>query len=371
MFGNVLFPYHAERIGPLADPPEAFYTNDSGAIVPWPRIDVGTEYDLSFKRPTTELLRSPLVRSRPHPRHRYLDVPPPGRLRYDIVPLAERIFEGARTTAGKVARLENWFVRNRFRYDDHVVWTAGDDRLRRFLDETRTGDCVYFATATALLLRCAGVSTRIVVGYNSWEWDGASRSYAIRNESAHSWLEVWARPYGWLPVDPVTWVPRRLGAGPEEEDLGTAEAGPARLPSAVVILGLGAVALVLLVNALRRPRRARRPRPGAPAAEETPLADAGELPEIPVPHGSDPAGRVLHAYQDLQRGLQPARRHRLPEQTPREHGRHVSRGDAVLVEDFGVVNDAVYRVVYGEGEVESGEAERVEKSCLRIRRQLS
>lgn len=57
--------------------------------------------------------------------------------------------------------------------------------LAAFLLEHRRGHCEYFATATTLLLRAAGIPARYAVGYAVAEPSGAE--YVVRDRHAHAW----------------------------------------------------------------------------------------------------------------------------------------------------------------------------------------
>ena len=70
----------------------------------------------------------------------------------------------------------------------HAV-TSNETALARFLLHTRSGHCEYFATATTLLLRHAGVPTRYAVGYSVQE--GSGRKYVVRARHAHAWTLVY------------------------------------------------------------------------------------------------------------------------------------------------------------------------------------
>lgn len=79
--------------------------------------------------------------------------------------------------------------------------------LSRFLLKTRKGHCEYFATATVLLLRQAGIPARYVVGYAVHE--GSGRKYVVRQRDAHAWCLVWNSQRGqWQDFDttPASWV---------------------------------------------------------------------------------------------------------------------------------------------------------------------
>ncbi|MEE9385987.1 MAG: DUF3488 and transglutaminase-like domain-containing protein [Nannocystaceae bacterium] len=82
--------------------------------------------------------------------------------------------------------------------------TPGDaDPVEGFLFETRAGHCEYFATAAAVLLREAGVPTRVVNGYLGADWNHIGRYYAVRQANAHSWIEVHFGDLGWVTFDPT------------------------------------------------------------------------------------------------------------------------------------------------------------------------
>ncbi|MEO1791403.1 MAG: transglutaminase-like domain-containing protein [Cyanobacteria bacterium J06629_19] len=56
-----------------------------------------------------------------------------------------------------------------------------------FLLNTQAGHCEYFASATALLLRGAGIPARYVVGYSVHEFSPLEGQYIVRSRDAHAW----------------------------------------------------------------------------------------------------------------------------------------------------------------------------------------
>ena len=79
--------------------------------------------------------------------------------------------------------------------------------LGRFLLNTRSGHCEYFATATVLLLRELGIPARYTVGYAVHENSGSK--YVVRQNDAHAWCRVWnVQKKQWEDFDttPGTWV---------------------------------------------------------------------------------------------------------------------------------------------------------------------
>lgn len=73
--------------------------------------------------------------------------------------------------------------------------------LPDFLFETRKGNCEYFATAAAILLRHAGVPTRLVTGFLASDWNEWGRFYDVRQSEAHAWIEAWLPGRGWTLYD--------------------------------------------------------------------------------------------------------------------------------------------------------------------------
>jgi len=79
--------------------------------------------------------------------------------------------------------------------------------LARFLLETRSGHCEYFATATVLLLRRLGVPARYAIGYAVHETSGSG--YLVRERDAHAWCLTWDNDRKqWVDFDttPASWV---------------------------------------------------------------------------------------------------------------------------------------------------------------------
>ena len=92
----------------------------------------------------------------------------------------------------KVQALKTFFQEN-FRYTTHLKTTNQVDRtaLINFLTDTREGHCEYFATATTLLLRAAGIPTRYVVGFAVREESNNRGEYLLRGSHAHAWCRAY------------------------------------------------------------------------------------------------------------------------------------------------------------------------------------
>jgi protein-glutamine gamma-glutamyltransferase len=106
-----------------------------------------------------------------------------------------------------VRRVQAFFAQ-KFQYTTQLTPAhaarRGESALARFLLTTRSGHCEYFATATTLLLRYAGVPTRYAVGWSVQE--GKGKKYIVRDRHAHAWT-LWWDGRNWLDLDttPSTW----------------------------------------------------------------------------------------------------------------------------------------------------------------------
>jgi hypothetical protein len=85
--------------------------------------------------------------------------------------------------------------------------------LSAFLLEHREGHCEFFATATVLLLRQAGVPARYAVGYSIQERSGAR--YVVRERHAHAWCLAYLDGR-WRDIDttPANWHERESSQAP-------------------------------------------------------------------------------------------------------------------------------------------------------------
>ncbi|MGI9105543.1 MAG: transglutaminase TgpA family protein [Pyrinomonadaceae bacterium] len=107
---------------------------------------------------------------------------------------------GNRYDAARV--IESYFQQN-FRYTLEMK-SGGADPLADFLFRVREGHCEYFSTAMAVMLRSAGVATRVVNGFQLGEYNDAADVYTVRQSDAHSWVEVYfPETRAWVTFDPT------------------------------------------------------------------------------------------------------------------------------------------------------------------------
>lgn len=90
----------------------------------------------------------------------------------------------------------------------------GDDPVDDFLFGTRRGFCEHYAAAFTLLMRAAGIPTRVVTGYQGGELNPLGDYLIVRQRDAHAWAEVWLADRGWVRIDPTAAVaPHRIEHG--------------------------------------------------------------------------------------------------------------------------------------------------------------
>jgi hypothetical protein len=123
--------------------------------------------------------------------------------------IAEMKISGA-TEEQKLLAVQHFFD-TKFSYSTWLgpdkVAGANETALSRFLLQSRSGHCEYFATATVLLLRQLGIPARYAVGYAVNEASG--RGFVVRERDAHAWCLVWNAPKRvWEDFDttPASWV---------------------------------------------------------------------------------------------------------------------------------------------------------------------
>lgn len=129
--------------------------------------------------------------------------------------LDPRVTEVALRVAGaglpreKVRAIES-YLRRTHPYNLQSPAARGEPVSAFVLEEGRPGHCEYFASAAAILLRCAGVPARYVVGFYAHESSGGS--VIVRQQDAHAWAEAWIDGTGWVTVEatPAEGLPDRI-----------------------------------------------------------------------------------------------------------------------------------------------------------------
>jgi transglutaminase-like putative cysteine protease len=108
---------------------------------------------------------------------------------------------GATNQYDRVRALYDLFSRdNGFTYSLQTATGSSGSDLLDFLDN-KVGFCQQYATALAWLVREAKIPARVAFGFTRGTATGAENSYALTNQNAHAWTEVYFAGYGWVPFD--------------------------------------------------------------------------------------------------------------------------------------------------------------------------
>ncbi len=104
--------------------------------------------------------------------------------------IVNEITDDALSNQTNILRIQN-YVRSSAAYDLSTSRMDSEysDFARWFLEESETGYCVHFATATTALLRAAGIPARYVEGYMVFASEDSD--VVVSSQDAHAWAEYY------------------------------------------------------------------------------------------------------------------------------------------------------------------------------------
>jgi transglutaminase-like putative cysteine protease len=151
--------------------------------------------------PRMDQLRNDL-RPLPAPYYRYLQLPE--KLDPRIGPLATTIILHANASNRyDAAKAIESYLQREYAYSFDMKAT-GPEPVADFLFNVKAGHCEYFASAMVLLLRTHGIAARLVNGFLPGEYNDAAGAYTVRQQDAHSWVEVYfPETRAWVTFDPT------------------------------------------------------------------------------------------------------------------------------------------------------------------------
>ena len=88
---------------------------------------------------------------------------------------------------------------------------VSDTPLEEFLFENKEGNCEYFASALGVMLRMAGIPSRLVGGYKGGYYNAAGGYYLVLQKHAHVWVEAYREAQGWIRLDPTPYTAENPG----------------------------------------------------------------------------------------------------------------------------------------------------------------
>ncbi|MET0893366.1 MAG: DUF3488 and transglutaminase-like domain-containing protein [Pseudoxanthomonas sp.] len=87
----------------------------------------------------------------------------------------------------------------------------GRNGVDEFLFDQKQGYCQHFSSSFVVLMRAAGIPSRVVTGFAGGVRNSIGGYWVVRNMDAHAWAEVWLPERGWVRVDPTAAVaPERI-----------------------------------------------------------------------------------------------------------------------------------------------------------------
>ena len=109
-----------------------------------------------------------------------------------------------------IQRIIGYLQSNTFTYSLRAL-PSSKNPLEDFLFETKSGNCEFFASALAVMLRLNNIPARLVGGYRGGYFNDVGQYYLVPQKYAHAWVEAYVKPKGWVRLDPTPAVPGSAG----------------------------------------------------------------------------------------------------------------------------------------------------------------
>ncbi|MEG0286837.1 MAG: transglutaminase domain-containing protein [Vagococcus sp.] len=133
----------------------------------------------------------------------------PGNYSPKVTDLANELTKDKHNLMDKVESIELYLKTSpdlRYSKSETVYPHDKQDYVEHFLFESQVGYCDNFSTSMVVMLRSVGIQARWVKGFNTGivtAREGDLDVYSIRNQDAHSWVEVYFDGFGWIPFEPT------------------------------------------------------------------------------------------------------------------------------------------------------------------------
>ena len=129
---------------------------------------------------------------------RYLQLP--SHFPEDIRLLSENITRNARSPYQKVMAIDDYL--SGIPYEGEIEAPPGNiDGVEHFLFTQKSGFCLYYASAMAVMLRAVDVPSRLAVGYLPGDPGEGVGEYILRDKHYHTWPQVYFPGYGWVDLE--------------------------------------------------------------------------------------------------------------------------------------------------------------------------
>jgi transglutaminase-like putative cysteine protease len=167
--------------------------------------------------PSPEELRRASTDYPPEIRRVYLPLPD---LDPRVAELARQASAAASNNYDRALAIEN-HLRSNFTYSLDPSGIEADNPIASFLFKAKAGYCEYFAAAMAVMLRSLEIPARLVNGFQTGTYNRVGKDFIVRGRDAHSWVEAYFPPYGWIAFDPTPADPNPVLPGAFDEYLDT------------------------------------------------------------------------------------------------------------------------------------------------------
>ena len=133
-------------------------------------------------------------------RKNYLTLPA-NKISKRVRSLALSLTQGHKTPYAKALALRN-FLRSSYTYKLHAAPTPRHrESVDYFLFYLGEGHCEYFASALAVLARCAGLPSRVATGFSPGNYNTLTSLFEVYEYHAHAWTQIYIPEFGWLTFD--------------------------------------------------------------------------------------------------------------------------------------------------------------------------
>lgn len=146
----------------------------------------------------------------------------PAALPRSVRSIAEQVTANRLTPYAKAVAIEQ-YLSNTYTYslEKPTHPSRNEDFVSHFLFVDRTGYCDHFSTSMVVMLRSVGVPARWVKGFAPGSLQASSngdglKEVMVRNQDAHSWVEVYFPSMGWVPFEPTPGFSRISSDHPRE-----------------------------------------------------------------------------------------------------------------------------------------------------------
>lgn len=124
-----------------------------------------------------------------------------------ITRLASRVTADSANPFDAAVALQNYFRNGEFSYSEDTPVREGYDGSGLDMVETflqrKSGYCVHFASAMAVMARTLDIPSRIAVGFLPGTRVGSGEEWTVSSNDLHTWPELYFQGLGWVPFEPT------------------------------------------------------------------------------------------------------------------------------------------------------------------------